>query len=67
MEQEKKTPAGVIWGAEAIGREIGLNPRQTFYLLEKGALPATRVGRKWCSTRSALRAHFAKLAGGAAQ
>jgi hypothetical protein len=45
----------LIWGVRAIGEEIGLNMRQTFNLLEHGHLPATRVGRKWCSERTALR------------
>jgi hypothetical protein len=45
----------IIWGVRAIGEEIGLTTRQTFNLLEHGHLPATQVGRKWCSERTALR------------
>ena len=30
----------LVWGAEAIGREIDRSPRQTFYLLATGAIPA---------------------------
>jgi hypothetical protein len=48
----------IIWGAAAIGREIGKTPRQTFNLLESGAIPAARVGGRWCSDRSVLRRTF---------
>jgi hypothetical protein len=33
-----------IWGAEAIGRVIGKNEGQTFYLLGQGLLDANRIG-----------------------
>jgi len=49
----------IIWGATAIGTELGIGRRKTFYLLEKGLLPATKVGREWVTTRSALRDFFA--------
>jgi hypothetical protein len=39
-----------IWGAEAIGRVIGKNEGQTFYLLGQGLLDANRIGGQWCST-----------------
>ena len=32
----------VVWGAEAVGRVINRNPRQTYHLLQTGALPAER-------------------------
>jgi hypothetical protein len=55
-----------IWGAEAIGREAGLvdhdgnvDLRRTFYMLEKGYLPATKMGRLWTSTPRRLRRAFA--------
>jgi hypothetical protein len=55
-----------IWGAEAIGREAGclddkgnVDLRRTFYLLEKGLLPAVKVGRQWSSTPRRLRRFFA--------
>lgn len=40
-----------IWGAEAIGTVAGLNKRQAFYALEKGALDGTKVRNRWISTR----------------
>jgi hypothetical protein len=39
----------IVWGAEAIGRVIGRNPRQTHYLLAKGALPARKLRGIWCA------------------
>jgi hypothetical protein len=44
-----------VWGAAAIADEIGRSERATFYLLERGALPAKRVGGRWAASRSALR------------
>ena len=48
----------VIWGAEAIGAEVNLEPRQAYHALENGNLPGTKVGRKWASTRRRLRGIF---------
>lgn len=55
-----------IWGAAAIAREAGLvdddgkiDLRKTFYLLEKGLLPASKIGRRWTSTPRRLRRVFA--------
>jgi len=55
-----------IWGAEEIGREAGLidengivDTRKAFYLLERGLLPATKVGRQWTSTPRRIRRVFA--------
>jgi len=44
-----------IWGAGAIGREIGLDRGQTYHLLNRGLLPARQIGRRWVSTPSQLR------------
>ncbi len=46
----------VVWGAAEIGREINRSQRQTFYLLERGLIPARKVGDIWQSTRAELRA-----------
>lgn len=48
----------LVWGAKAIGEIIQKPARQTFYLLENGALPARKVGSQWVASRSKLRAHF---------
>jgi hypothetical protein len=45
----------VLWGAEAIGAEMNLDPRQAYHALESGHLPATKIGHKWASTRRRLR------------
>jgi hypothetical protein len=55
-----------LWGAEAIGREANVvdednnvDLRKTFYLLENGLLPGTKVGRQWTSTKRRIRRVFA--------
>jgi hypothetical protein len=45
----------VLHGAENIGAYLGLNERQTFYLLERGKLPAKKLGGKWITTKQQLR------------
>ena len=44
-----------IWGAGAIGREIGLDRGQTYHLLSRGHLPGRKIGRRWVSTPGQLR------------
>jgi hypothetical protein len=44
-----------VWGATAIGREIGLDRGQTYHLLNEGHLPARKLGRRWVSTSGQLR------------
>lgn len=44
----------LVWGASAIGRAIGRSERAVFYLLEKGVLPAKRVGGRWVASRQKL-------------
>jgi hypothetical protein len=48
----------VLFGAQAIADELGLELRKTFYLLERGYLPATKCGAMWTTTRSRLRRFF---------
>jgi hypothetical protein len=54
----------LLWGVSAISKEINRTPRQTFYLLETGRLPAQKFGRRWCATRSGLRRFFSTLLSG---
>jgi hypothetical protein len=60
----------IVWGADEIAKIIGTTPRKTFHLLERGLLPARRlggsvnlkghkVGGRWCASRSALLAYLA--------
>lgn len=48
----------LLWGAEAIGAEIGVGVRRTFHLLEKGAIPARKVGGRWVADRAKLHSFF---------
>jgi len=52
----------LIWGADAIARAIGRSARVTFYMLEKGELPAKKVGGRWVIERSKLIAFFMETA-----
>ena len=45
----------LLWGVAEIAEEIRRTPRQVLHLLERNLLPAKKVGRHWCSTRTALR------------
>jgi hypothetical protein len=46
----------VVWGGKAIGSFIGRPPRRTFYMLERGLIPARKVGGIWVSTEGELEA-----------
>jgi hypothetical protein len=48
----------LVWGAEAIGAEIGVGPRRAFHILQSGTVPAKKVGALWVASRAALRRHF---------
>jgi hypothetical protein len=48
-----------IWGVKAIAAASNLTLRQTYHALERGYLPASKVGRKWFTTPRRLRALFA--------
>jgi hypothetical protein len=43
-----------VWGAEKISEILGVSLRKAFYLLEKGLLPARKVGGFWQSTEGEL-------------
>jgi hypothetical protein len=46
----------MLWGAEAIAKALNLESVQIYYLLKTGALPVSKVGGRWVSTRRKLRA-----------
>ena len=43
-----------IWGADAIGKVLGLNKRQTYHLLNHNKLPVKKIGAKHVSTKRQL-------------
>ncbi|GAJ96172.1 hypothetical protein [Rhizobium rhizogenes] len=52
----------LVWGGEEIANIIGRSRRITFHLLEKGQLPAKKVGGRWVAERSALIRFFMETA-----
>jgi hypothetical protein len=48
----------LLWGCEAIAAEINRPPHITFRLLQRGLIPADKLGAIWTTTRSRLRAYF---------
>jgi hypothetical protein len=59
----------LVWGASAIARELGTEPRKTYHLLERGRVPgAMKMGALWVLSRRLHREGMRKLAseGGAA-
>jgi hypothetical protein len=56
---ETETLAGdILRGCAAIAAYIDRAPRETFYLLQGGVLPAFKQGRIWLSTKSRLREYY---------
>ena len=51
----------LIRGAARIGEEINRTPRQTYRLLENGALPAFKEAGTWTTKKSTLVRHYEKL------
>ena len=45
----------LLWGAQAIADEIGVDKRKAFYLLETRGIPAQKVGALWVASRRTLR------------
>ena len=57
----------LLWGAKAIAKEIDAELRPTFHLLERGYVPAGKVGNTWVTTRFRQREFFdGKIAAAAA-
>jgi hypothetical protein len=62
-----KNDLDLLWGAEAIGKAIGVNPRKAFHLLERKAIPAKKVGGRWVGSRRGLHKFFAEALAGEGQ
>jgi hypothetical protein len=45
----------LLVGCTAIAAERGEDERRTYYKLERGLLPATKIAGRWTTTRSILR------------
>ena len=54
----------LLWGVDAIARELNLSRRQAYHQLESGRLPARKHSGKWCASASGLRRFFADLTSG---
>lgn len=49
----------IVWGAEAIGKVLGLRKRQAHHFLATGKINAARkVGGAWCASRRELLRQF---------
>lgn len=59
---DKAEQADLVWGGEDIAKVIGRTARVTFSLLEKGELPAKKVGGRWVASRQKLIDFFMEAA-----
>lgn len=59
----KPLASELVWEVEGVAEEVGLPVRVAYHLLRTGELPGQKIGGKWCSSRSALRRHFAAVLG----
>lgn len=62
MQQPDPQPLDLIWGAEAIGKVLGLTEGQAKYALTKGELPGRKVNGRWVASRQRLVAYFEERA-----
>jgi hypothetical protein len=58
---EPKVGSDLLWGVEAIAREIDQPVRQVYWRLENGQLPAGKHGQIWVASRQNLRKFFQEL------
>lgn len=58
----EKKEADLVWGGEEISKVIGRSARVTFHLLEKGEIPAKKVGGRWVASRQKLIDFFVEAA-----
>jgi hypothetical protein len=48
----------LLFGAQRIADELGVDVRRAFYMLEHGQIPARKVGATWTASRERLRQFF---------
>ena len=66
VNELNRTPEiDLIWGVDEIARACGLinkdgsiKRRKAYWLLENNLIPAKRIGRRYCASRTRLRAHL---------
>jgi hypothetical protein len=58
MDVKSDTGIDLLWGARAIGNELGITTRRAFHLLEEGEIPAGKVGGRWVAVRDQLHDFF---------
>jgi len=58
LEFQGEDTLDLIWGAEAIGKAVGLTERQTKHILSLGEIPGRKIGGRWVVSRRKLREHF---------
>lgn len=58
MKSSEDGNLDLLWGAKAIASELGRTEKQTFHLLERGQIPAKKIGAQWVANRNTLRKHF---------
>ncbi len=54
-------------GVVEIAEYLGTTRRRTFYLVEKGHIPAFKIGGRWGCRKSSLVAHLEQLEASAAR
>ena len=65
IEQSVPTVADdILRGASEIGDYIGLPLRSTYYALERGHIPAGKLGATWIASRRTLNAYLARISSG---
>jgi hypothetical protein len=55
----------LLRGVKPIAEFLGKSERRTFYLCERGYIPAGKIGAAWVASKRALRAHFKRITAGA--
>jgi hypothetical protein len=55
----------LLRGVPEIAEFLDEQERRVYYLLDRGLLPAGKLGDRWVASKAALRQHFAKLTGAA--
>jgi hypothetical protein len=66
LNDDLSIAADTLRGIKAISEFIGETPRRTFYLAERGYLPCGKIGANYIASKQTLRAHYARITGGAA-